>query len=122
MTYKPPEKATFVFEIVGYSGVGGPQVYRAVRAMSFTSAGTSTLRITDIPSGAYVTVTEIYSGSHYKLLSPATKTGTVSSAAPLKVTFRNDYNSLAVGGHGIINRFTYSDDDGWAWEQITTAE
>ena len=79
----------------------------------------------DIPAGAQVTVTEIYSGASYQVTGSQTQTVTVESSRENTVSFTNEYNGENQGGSSIVNHFDYTeptqgDSDGkWTPEQQT---
>ena len=74
--------------------------------------------IENLPAGSVVTVTEVYSGASYTLVSEGTQTVTLDSSATFRVEFENDYTPTRTGGHGIVNHFEYSDESGWGWTQL----
>lgn len=99
--------ATFVFhvKIEKMDGTATTNVYKK----HFNGAGNDSLLIENLPAGAEVTVTEIYSGASYTLTS-ANDQQTVIIAKedegnPASVSFTNTYNGGQNGGSGIVNRF-----------------
>ena len=122
------EDATFVFDVVGTKGVddeGKPiVVYSNVAVLTFSkdapAASMSTI-LEHIPSGALVTVTEVYTGSHYELTTEADQTAEIVAAHTVSVNFTNDYNEEETGGHGAANIFDPvepgEDNNGWKWER-----
>lgn len=119
--------ATFVFQIEGTKTDVDTQeqtvVYSDVVSMTFTGPGTESIRITNIPAGAKVTVTEIYSGASYTLTSDASQTVTIlakeEEGAPATANFSNTYDDRMNGGNGVVNTFAY--DDG-TWTHHATEE
>lgn len=119
--------ATFVFQIEGTkTDVDTKEtkvVYSDVVSMTFDGPGTESIKITNIPAGAVVTVTEIYSGASYTLTSDASKTVTIianeEEGAPATADFSNTYDDRMNGGNGLVNTFTY--DDG-KWTHSATEE
>lgn len=106
---------TFVFQVEGTKtdiDTGETKVvYSDVVSMTFKNAGTDSILIEDIPAGAVVTVTEIYSGASYKLISDPSKTVTIladgEDGAPVEVEFINTHDDTNDGGHGVVNHFSY---------------
>lgn len=112
--------ATFVFQVEATkTDVDANEtklVYSNVVAIDFNAPGEKEVMIQDIPAGADVTVTEIYTGASYKLTSDsdATKTAVIiadgESGSPVTVDFSNTYDGYLNGGNGIVNSFIYSQD------------
>ena len=96
--------------------LNGENVYSNVVSITFGSAGEKSVIVDRIPAGAQVTVTEIYSGAGYKVVSPMTVTPAdlISVKDILKVHFTNDYADTPGAGGGITNHFEYVI-DGWEW-------
>ena len=112
LNYLAPEEAMFVFSVVvEVDGVAQPA---RVYSLTFTDAGQQSLVIEDIPAGAVVTVTEIYEGSTYTLISDPEVSAVISAEEVVSVEFINDYTP-GPGGHGVENHFTL-DEQGWNWE------
>lgn len=120
------EPMTFSFSVVGTKD--GKEVYRKVVALSVKNPVDEELVATleDIPVGAKVVVTEIYSGAHatgeaapkeVTIQSPVATTDEngVTTTVTSSVTFTNVNNNTHRGGHGIENKFTFSEKDGWGW-------
>lgn len=115
--------ATFVFhvKVEKLDGTEETNVYK----MEFAGPGSDLLIIPNLPAGAKVTVTEVYSGSSYKLVSEndqktvivASKDVTDSSEAieAAEVSFVNEYDGGHNGGSGVENRF-YKDGESIGWE------
>ncbi|MGC4018054.1 MAG: DUF5979 domain-containing protein [Muricomes sp.] len=110
---------TFVFRIEGVRD--GENVYSNVVSITHSAAGTKEALVKRIPAGAKVTVTEIYSGGSYELVSDPTQTAEILAegmdGAPATVDFTNDYNEKLVPGYGVTNHFDYDENNGWSWEQ-----
>ena len=86
-------------------------VYSDVVSMEFNEAGSKQLVINDIPAGAVVTVTEVYSGASYELKSDKTiETVIEADGSELYATaeFVNEYNEGLNTGSGVVNSYTYS--------------
>ena len=105
------EPATFVFQVEAV--FEGQKVYSNVVSMAFDSAGTQELLVKNIPVGAKVTVTEVYSGASYTLTSSPTQTVTISADQVMAATFTNRYDETEKGGQSITNHFEYDDTNGW---------
>ena len=93
--------------------------------MTFTAPGYKEIRIKDLPAGAEVTVTEVYSGASYELVSEAVQTAVIvvegTEEEPnetAKVEFENTYNKKFGGGSGVVNTFTY-DGESFEWHSTT---
>ena len=136
--------ATFVFQIEGTKtdvDTGETKVvYSDVISMTFNGTGTDSYVIEDIPAGSVVTVTEIYSGGSYQLISDgaqtvtiiadpaedeaegetASETGDGEAAGPVEVSFANTYDYRLNGGTGLVNSFIYNSDDQTWTHQATT--
>lgn len=111
---------TFVFEIE--AELNGRSVYDNVVSIVFDgSSMEEELLIENIPVGATVTVTEVYSGAYYTVEGSGVEIRDITSnLAPTEFEFKNNYDERQTGGHGITNHFTY-EEDGWDWEQIENA-
>ena len=117
------EPVTVVFSIVD-TETGG-DIYSNVASVYITDASGGSTRVTKIPAGISVTVTEIYAGPRY---NPDPKPQTVqivaSTAAAAEdsiatVSFHNTSTPSGNGGHGIENHFTYNGETG-GWDLVTT--
>ena len=113
-TYETSEPATFVFSIDAV--LDGENIYSNTAALTFDQAGSQTVYTGEFPIGTVVTVAEVYDGTNYRSLSPTEQTVTVESDETVEITFINEYSSGGLGGHGIINNFTY-DGETWVWTQ-----
>lgn len=112
--------ATFVFQVEAFkedidTGVK-KQVYSDVVSMTFKAPGTDRIVIKDLPAGAEVTVTEVYTGASYELTTDASKVVTIITngldGAPATTAFTNTYNQEMNGGNGIVNSFIYDSETG----------
>ncbi len=108
--------AEFVFQIEAV--LNGENVRSTTVSLSFTEAGQKSAIVDQIPVGAHVTVTEVYSGSSYELVSDREQTATVEAADIVSVEFVNDYNETNHGGGSATNHFEYEAGDGWSWERV----
>ena len=99
--------ATFVFrvDVTKMDGTSTSNVYK----MAFSGTGSESLTIRNLPAGADVTVTEIYSGASYKLISDNNQTTKIIAKEKeddaVSVSFTNGYNGGQNGGSGVVNRF-----------------
>ena len=117
------EDAIFVFSVEGR--IDNKLVYSNTAAVTFSKehpTGQMSTVLHHIPAGAVVTVTEVYTGSHYELVIPeggdGTETTTIVANRTVSVNFTNDYNEEEKGGHGLANIFDpISTDNGWEWTQ-----
>ena len=122
--------ATFVFQVEAtkdYTAIGGAveKVYSDVVSITFDAAGNKTVLVEDIPAGAEVTVTEVYSGGSYAPVDGANRFETVIVADEVvedelrtetvaAVTFENEYDDRLNGGSGVVNHFEEGE-NGWTW-------
>ncbi len=111
-SYCPPEEAYFVFSVEAV--YEGRTVYSDVHALSFNAAGQKSIIVEDLPIGAEITVTEVYSGASYRLVSSGKQTVTLNGLRAA-VEFVNDWDETEKKGHGITNHFEYDADTGWGW-------
>lgn len=114
--------AYFVYEVSvpNPDGTTTSNVYK----LSFTDTGSRSLTITDLPAGAEVTVTEVYTGASYSLTTDATQKPTITANpnsdwkvtggdkpaelepyTPSSVSFTNTYDKRQNGGSGVVNTF-----------------
>lgn len=106
--------ADFVFQVDAEKDM--KIVYSDVVSLSFDAPGTRTAKITHIPAGAQVTVTEVYSGASYQLTSSETQTAVILADDAVSVSFENEYNDHLNGGSSVVNHFI-ANDGNWDWEQ-----
>lgn len=95
--------ATFVFQVE--ATVNGESVYSNVETMFFDAAGTQMVTVKQLPAGAEVTVTEVYSGA-YELTTSRSQTVTMAVGGA-GVAFTNTYNGSVVTSAGIQNHYAY---------------
>ena len=106
---------TFVFNVE--AELDGKKVYSNVVSMVFNGQGVEELLIENIPIGATVTVTEVYSGARCTLTSAGTQTATIVADAIASVAFTNEYDGRRNGGESITNHFRH-EADGWKVDQL----
>ena len=121
--------ATFVFQVEAtkdYSAIGGEEkvVYSDVVMLEFDAAGQQSITIDNLPAGAEVTVTEVYSGGSYEATEGSEFTVTIIADEVVSeetlvatVTFTNEYNGNLNGGSGVINHFE-KEGNGWGWTKV----
>lgn len=105
------DKATFVFQIDITKADGTTQ--SKVEALTFDAAGKQSAKITGLPAGAQVKVTEVYSGASYKLTSMNGVQTTITAndeysadgAPTAEVSFINKADGRTNGGYGVVNHF-----------------
>lgn len=115
--YVTGRPATFVFQVE--AELDGENVYSNVFAVTFTGAGTQTVEVHDcIPVGATVTVTEVYSGATYTLVSAAEQTAVIQTDEIVSVAFENTPTTSRRNGGSITNTFERTEEGGWAWQPI----
>lgn len=118
---------TSVFEIVGRDALG-EIVYTNVASVTHNGAGTQSVTLENIPAGITVTVTEIYAGASYELVSKNEQTAVIVSGEAVElgssaasVAFENKYNGGNDSGYGLMNEFKAGDEEGvWEWTKPTT--
>lgn len=118
---------TSVFEIVGKDAQRNV-VYTNVASITHNGAGTESVTIENIPAGITVTVTEVYAGASYELVSENEQTAVIVSGKAVElgssaasVAFENKYNGGNDSGYGLMNEFKAGDEDGdWEWTKPTT--
>lgn len=122
--------ASFVFDIEAQ--VNGEVVYSDVVSMVFDGTGTKKVVVKDLPAGADVTVTEVYSGSSYEVTGDAEQTTQIAADEMVSVAFENRYDGTLNGGSSVVNHFEFTpqenteDDQNqsakngvWDWKQQT---
>lgn len=118
--YEVKDPATFVFQVDAFLGEAPNEqkVFSDVVSISFTPGSTNqkSKRIDNLPVGARVVVTEVYSGSVYHLVTEPEQTTTIEANTVVPVAFTNDYSRTDKGGGAVTNHFDY--DDGWKWTAI----
>ncbi len=86
-------------------------VYSDVVSMTFDGTGQDSIVIEDLPAGADVVVTEIYSGASYKITTEAEKHIKVVAEEVTAVDFENIYDGRLNGGNGVVNSFLYDSEN-----------
>ena len=122
---KEGDTATFVFQVEGVDD-NGNTVYSNVTSLDFDAIGTRSVTLHDVPIGAKVTVTEVYSGSSYHLTANDAPEVVILSpeaeGAPVGVSFTNDYDVTDEGGYGVLNRYgAVESGEGYAWQHMDQA-
>jgi len=109
-------QATFVFSVDATLENDPEYRYSNVFTLDFTAAGTKGFTVEDLPVGAVVTVTEVYSGAGYQLTpgTAQTQSDEVEAADTVTFTFTNAPDGTDKTGYGILNTFT-SDGTQWNW-------
>ena len=131
--------AVFVFQVEGTRDtmvngtlVEDMVVYSNVLTLNFNEPGKKQARVDDIPAGASVTVTEVYSGASYELVEGEDGYTVVILAdgaeeGPATVSFVNDYDDRLITGGGVVNHFEYTgseykwtplEDDAWTGRAV----
>lgn len=113
--------ATFVFQIEAVKTDVDTEeekvVYSDVVSMTFDKPGKESVLIQDIPAGAEVVITEVYSGASYSLESDPELEVTIEAEETATVSFTNTYDERLNGGYGVVNQFTYdTEKQEWIWE------
>ena len=116
LTYETSHDAFFVFQVEGI--LDGENVYSNLISMRFDGYGEQRKLIENIPVGAEMTITEIYSTPGYSIVGSDSGTITVSADEILSVRFENDYDESRDKGNGVMNNFDYDIERGeWSWTQ-----
>lgn len=125
--------ATFVFQIEAtkdYATGNGESdlktVYSDVVSITFEKPGVQQVLVEQIPAGAKVTVTEVYSGGSYTAVGDIIKntiivadnneTADAEKDSAAQVFFENTYDGRLNGGCGVVNHFEQGE-NGWQWTQ-----
>ncbi len=119
--------ATFVFSVE--ATLQGALVYSNVLSMTFNGPGSQSELVEEIPVGAEVVVTEVYSGNTYRSTAGTStvQTMTMNNIGPDEAgfsniaSFQNEYDGTGRNGSAITNHFEYADDGAgmaWNWTQI----
>ena len=114
--------ADFVF-LVESRDADGKILYSNVVTIRHQDAGTQEAVLTDVPAGLTVTVTEVYSGASYTLVSEPSQSVTVTTQDtgedPATVAFVNTWNGKLTQDIAAVNRFTYTqDEEKWVWDAM----
>ena len=113
LTYETSGPATFVFQL---EWEADGQKHSEVRSLTFTAAGEQSLLVEGLPVGVEVTVTEVYSGASYKLVTEGSQTVVIQADETARVEFVNDYSESGNSGGAVVNKFTF-DGEEWQWTQ-----
>lgn len=116
--------ASFIFSVEAVKD--GETVYSDVVSLVFDGPGTKSVEVGNIPAGAQVTVTEVYSGSSYQIVGDNVEAAAITADTAAQVSFANTYDGSNNGGSSIVNHFTYTAPEGtdseegtWNWTQQT---
>lgn len=116
LTYETAHDAMFLFQVEAM--LDGKNVYSNLVSIRFTAPGEKKVLVENIPVGADVTVSEVYSTPGYRLTSDRDQYVTVDAERILSVRFENDYDGNRDHGGGIMNHFDYDLEKGeWTWVQ-----
>ena len=121
------QNATFVFKVETFFPNEDTLFDSEYYSMVFTEAGEKSITVNGLPVGSIVKVYEVYSGANYvsNIQYPNSLNLVVDVAADKNsVAFINDYNGGNKGGGGLVNHFTYVEDESnpgnliWSWTQL----
>ncbi len=115
-SYESKSPATFVFRIDASLEDGW--TYSDVVGLDFSAPGQQRYVVENLPVGAKVTVTEIYSGATYELTTEASVDTVIEAENMVQAAFTNTYSRKNRDGHGVTNGFTY-DGEAWQWNAWT---
>lgn len=110
------EKATFVFQI-DITTLDGETDTRQI-ALTFDGDGSKSAVIENIPAGAAVVVTEIYSGAGYEVVGSDSANTTIVGDDTVSVSFQNQHDGTIEGGYGVVNNFKLNENDQYDWKQM----
>lgn len=110
------EKATFVFQI-DITTLNGNTEARQI-ALTFDGYGSKSAVIENIPAGADVVVTEIYSGAGYEVVGNDSANTTIVADDTVSVSFQNQHDGTIEGGYGVVNNFKLNENDQYDWQQM----
>ncbi len=127
--------ASFIFQVDAWADKldGSQLVYSNVVTVDFSAAGQQSAVIEGLPAGAYVRVTEVYSGASYEIEGSATaEPGAIVADQVIRANFENTYNAGNPNGGSIVNTFTYEEQPApaeggqpkgeWNWNGGSTEE
>ena len=117
-TYESKDPASFVFQVEGT--FKGKQVFSNTETISFTEENLNPdpIVIDGLWAGTEVTVTEVYSGNDYKVVTDESVTKTVIADEIQGFPFTNEYNDEYKGGGSIVNQFDYNSDISGSGEPV----
>lgn len=100
-----------VFQVTAVSE--GKRIYNDVVSIKFEQPGEQSLDLLGMgPEGTTVTVTQLYAGKNYKLLSDSTVTLTLSSNKKEKASFKQTYDGGLISGNYQSAKLIYNKDNG----------
>ncbi len=107
ITYENSEPAYCIFSVDAVKQYGDvtKKVFSNVYTLMFTEAEESYLIVKDIPVGSVVTVTEVYSGAAYDLVTEPVQTATIVAGEVVDVAFDNSFAGSKRRGGVITNHF-----------------
>jgi hypothetical protein len=120
----------FVFDVEAVDDDGNT-VFSDVVSLAFDAGIVKSAKVTGIPVGSKVTVTEVYATAAYEVSGASSVEVTiVSDEEPATVEFTNDYNDGLIYGTGVVNHFEVDTDTGsdgntiysWQWTQLKDNE
>ncbi|WP_434309832.1 hypothetical protein [Hominifimenecus sp. rT4P-3] len=118
--YQSADPAVFVFQVDAYRDENKTDVvYSDVVSVHFTAAGEQRILLEKrIPVGAYVEVTEVYSGTAYTVSDSEPQTAVIDAVDTMSVHFTNVLTGGGNRGGGVINQFSYdpAGEGSWNWE------
>lgn len=116
LSFETSHEAFFLFQVE--AELDGKNVYSNLVALRFDGYGEKRKLIENIPVGAQVTVTEVYSTPGYSIVGAGSGSLIVDADEVLEVRFENDYDDNRDKGGGIMNNFDYDIEHGeWSWSQ-----
>lgn len=112
------EKATFVFEVTYTTPKDKENPKTDYVTLTFDKYGDKTALIENIPAGSKVTVTEVYSGASYELVSEKEVSTEIAAGEEASVEFTNTHDGRPNGGYGVVNHYT-REEGTWDGDEIT---
>lgn len=106
--------ATFVYQ-VDIQTIEGKQETRFI-TLNFDEAKEKSIKVTDIPAGSTVKVTEVYTGAGYEIVGDSSvELGPLQAIEDhqdlARASFENKASNEIHGGYGIVNNYKYSKED-----------
>lgn len=105
-----------VFDVEAY--YENTVVYSNVVSLVFDAANTKSVKVSGLPLGARVVVTEVYSGASYTAVAASSVTIEKLTADGAEAKFTNRYDGGLLYGTGVVNHFSY-DGNGYHWSTQT---
>lgn len=116
------DAATFVFQVDITTPTGKEDTQFVAITYQDGEAGDQTAVVEDIPAGSQVTVTEVYSGAGYELISSADTTLEIVADQTVSSKFVNDSTGTWNGGYGVVNSYNVDEHGQYQWSSNAPAQ